>query len=83
MEYVYHGSYTPNLKIIKKHKSTHNKEWVYASYSKAISTIFLSFKGNDLYYFLSGDGKTHPVELVKEKKECLKIYLMFLVQYTN
>ena len=49
MEYVYHGSPLKDLKIIKRNISTHNKKWVYATPSKAIATIFLSKKGNDLY----------------------------------
>ena len=68
MKYVYHGSNIINLKIIKKNKSTHNKNWVYATYSKAISIIFMSSNGNDLYYNLSGDGITYPVELVERKQ---------------
>lgn len=31
MNYVYHGSSVPNLKIIKPRKSAHMKEWVYGS----------------------------------------------------
>lgn len=67
MGYVYHGSNISDLKVIKKHNSTHMKEWVYASYSKAIATIFLSKQGSDLFYSLSGDGKNYPVELVERK----------------
>ena len=55
MNYVYHGSSIPNLEVIKKHKSTHMKEWVYACHSKGIATIFLSKQGSDLFYSLSGD----------------------------
>jgi len=68
MKYVYHGSNIPNLKIIKRNKSTHNKNWVYATCSKAISIIFMSSNGNDLYYNLSGDGINYPVELVERKQ---------------
>ena len=68
MEYVYHGSPEANLKIIKRNKSTHMQNWVYATPSKAISTIFLSPLGNDLYYYLAGDGVKYPVELVERKK---------------
>ena len=67
MNYVYHGSSIPNLEVIKKHKSTHMKEWVYACHSKGIATIFLSKQGSDLFYSLSGDGKNYPVELVERK----------------
>lgn len=72
MEYVYHGSSKPNLKVIKPYISTHQKEWVYACASRAISTIFLSNKGNDLYYLLSGDGVNYPVELVERKEGMFK-----------
>lgn len=72
MKYVYHGSSIPNLKIIKTNESTHMKKWVYACASKAISTIFLSPLGNDLYYSLSGDGINYPVELVERKSGMFK-----------
>ena len=72
MKYVYHGSPIPNLKIIKAKESTHMKKWVYACTSKAISTIFLSQLGNDLYYSLSGDGIDYQVELVERKSDMFK-----------
>ena len=65
MNFVFHGSSTPNLKVLKPNKSTHMKEWIYATPSKAIATIFLSKMGNDLYYSLSGNGIEYPVELVE------------------
>ncbi len=68
MEYVYHGSSIGNLKVIKRNKSTHLKEWVYATPSIAVSMIFLSPLGNDLYYYLSGDGINYPIELVERKQ---------------
>ena len=67
MNYVFHGSSIPNLEVIKPHKSTHMKEWVYATTSKAVATIFLSKTGSDLYYSLSGNGKEYPIELVERK----------------
>lgn len=72
MKYVYHGSSIPNLKIIRANESTHMKKWVYACASRAISTVFLSSLGNDLYYSLSGDGLNYQVELVERKKGMLK-----------
>lgn len=72
MGYVYHGSSVPNLKIIKKNKSTHMKEWVYATHSKAIATIFLSPWHSDLYYYLSGNGITSPILLVERKEGMFK-----------
>lgn len=72
MKYVYHGSHTPNLKIIKPHKSTHQQDFIYASYSKAVATIFLSPKHSDLYYFLKGNGKDSKIILVERKKGMFK-----------
>ena len=73
IKYVYHGSSQQGLKIIKKNKSTHDKPWVYATLSKAISTIFISNKGSDLYYYLNGDGaENNPVILVERKENMFK-----------
>lgn len=73
MEYVYHGSNTSNLKIIKRHKSTHKQNWVYASFSDVVATIFLNKNGSDLYYYLSGNGKKdNPIILVERKKGMFK-----------
>lgn len=72
MEYVYHGSPEANLKIIKRNKSTHMQNWVYATPSKAIATIFLSPLGNDLYYYLAGDGINNSIELVERKEGMFK-----------
>lgn len=73
MKYVYHGSNISNLKKIKPNVSTHMKKWVYATPSKAIATIFLSSKGNDLYYYLGGSGtKESPIVLVERKKGMFK-----------
>ena len=71
--YVYHGSVKRGLRQIKRNKSTHGKFWVYATLSKAISTIFISKKGSDLYYYLSGDGtENNPVILVERKENMFK-----------
>ena len=73
IKYVYHGSSQQGLKIIKKNKSTHGKPWVYATLSKTISTIFISNKGSDLYYYLNGDGEeNNPVILVERKENMFK-----------
>ena len=66
---VYHGSIHQGLKIIKRNKSTHGKPWVYATLSKAISTIFISHKGSDLYYYLRGDGTENNQVILVERKE--------------
>ncbi len=67
MRHVYHGSNISFLKVIKKHNSTHKRNWVYASYSKEVALIFISKEGNDLFYSLSFDGKNYPIELVERK----------------
>lgn len=72
MKYIYHGSSIPNLKVIKPKTSTHMKKWVYGCASKAISIIFLSPFGSDLYYSLSGDGIDYPIELVERKEGMFK-----------
>lgn len=73
MEYVYHGSPKSNLKKITKRKSTHRQEWVYATFSKAIATIFISNKAGDLNYYLGGKGtKEEPVILVERKENMFK-----------
>ncbi len=70
---VYHGSIHQGLKKIRRNKSTHGKSWVYATLSKAISTIFISDKGSDLFYYLSGDGtENNPVILVERKENMFK-----------
>jgi len=68
MEYVYHGSKTKGLKKLKKRSSTHQKEWIYATLSKAIAIIFISNGGSDLNYDLSGSGtKESPITLTERK----------------
>ena len=70
---VYHGSTQQGLKTIRKNKSTHGQAWVYATLSKAISTIFISNKGSNLYYYLSGDGtENNPIILVERKENMFK-----------
>lgn len=72
MKYVYHGSNIKDLKVIKPRKSTHGKEYVYASISKTIATIFLSSKGNDLYYYLGNPSIDEPTILVERKEGMFK-----------
>ena len=73
MKYVYHGSNKSNLKVIEPNISTHMKNWVYATPSLAVATIFLSDTGNDLYYYLGGSGtKVSPIILVERKKNMFK-----------
>lgn len=68
MDYVYHGSKTQGLKKLEKRKSTHQQEWVYATPSKVVATIFISNGGNDFHYNLSGRGtEGSPIILVERK----------------
>ena len=69
MKYVYHGSNKSNLKVIKPNISTHMKNLVYATPSFVVATIFLSKKGNDLYYYLGGKEE---IILVERKKDMFK-----------
>ena len=67
MGYVYHGSTVPNLTVLKPNISSHRKEYVYASPSEVVATIFLSDGGSDLCYYLSGNGINRPLNLVERK----------------
>lgn len=67
MKYVYHGTNIENIDILKTKNGI-----LYATPSKAIALIFLSKKGNDFYYYLSGDGVNYPVVLVERKKDMFK-----------
>lgn len=69
MEYVYHGSKISGLKKLRKRSSTHQKEWVYATSSKAVATIFINNGGGDLTYKLRGTGtKESPIVLIERKE---------------
>ncbi len=73
MKYVYHGSHIKGLKKIFKKSGTHQKKWVYGALSKSIALIFISNKGSDLYYHLSGNGtKENPIVLVERKENMFK-----------
>ena len=68
MEYVYHGSNTPNLKIIKRNKSTHNKYWIYATYSKAISTILVERKPGMFKNIFNASGSIYYLDKTNFKE---------------
>lgn len=63
MEYVYHGSKVPGLKMLIPHKSTHGI-YVYATKIKEIAIIMSKRCGDDAAYSLktNGDGKLDLVE---------------------
>jgi hypothetical protein len=68
-EFVYHGSKYTGLKEIKRRVSSHGNNWVYATKSKAVATIFINDKGSDLTYYLGGnDTKESPIILVERKR---------------
>ena len=71
-KYVYHGSSIPSLKVISPNVSTHKMNWVYATPSKVIATIFLSPMHSDYYYYLSGNGITSEIVLVERKQGMFK-----------
>lgn len=66
MEYVYHGSKTSGLKVIEPRVSTHLQNYVYASPSKCVATVFLASGGSDLQYLIGGMGTLEsPLYLVE------------------
>ena len=67
---VYHGSSNPNIKELKPHKSTHQKNCIYASYNKVAAMLFMGKGNGDLDTRVSSiDGK---VELVERREGVLK-----------
>jgi len=68
MNVVFHGSKTQGLKKLYRRSRTHQEEWVYATPSKAVATIFISNGGSDFNYNLSGRGTDEsPIILVERK----------------
>lgn len=57
------------------------KKWTYSTLPNTIATIFLFFKYNDLYYYLSSSGINRPVVLVKRKEGMFKKYLIAMNIY--
>ena len=70
MNIVYHGSPIPHLKQIVAHKSTHQKDCIYATDNKAAALLFMARGKGDLDTGLSfRNGK---VELVERRAGVLK-----------
>lgn len=60
---VYHGSPNGNIKILKSHKSTHQKDCIYASDNKVVALIFMGKGNGDLDTKISSvNGKPELVE---------------------
>lgn len=57
----YHGSSTPGLKELKTNPNATHGNYVYATPSKTVATIFCKRCGDDQVYSLFGDGEGHYV----------------------
>lgn len=69
MNEVYHGSKVQGLKEIKRNNSSHQRNWVYGTFSKATATIFINNDGGDFYYSLSSNGSLEEQIILTERKE--------------
>lgn len=70
MNIVYHGSPNSNLKEIVAHKSTHQKECIYATDNKVVALLFMGRGNGDLDTRISNiNGKP---ELVERREGVLK-----------
>jgi hypothetical protein len=63
MDYVYHGSHTSGLTYLEPRRSTHGKNWVYATKFKAIAIVH-SQKWND-YIFNESHHSQIQLELTE------------------
>lgn len=70
MNIVYHGSPNSNIKKIVAHKSTHQKECIYATDNKVVALIFMGRGNGDLDTRIS--NKNGKLELVERRKGVLK-----------
>lgn len=60
---VYHGSPDGNIEVLKPHKSTHQKDCIYATEKKVVSFLFMGKGNGDLDKRISHvDGKIELVE---------------------
>ena len=62
-KFVYHGSVTSNLKLIEPQKSTHGKEWVYATKEISVCTLFISGLGGDFTCSIGRDNISDKIYL--------------------
>ncbi len=70
MNIVYHGSSNSNIKEIVAHKSTHQKECIYATDNKVVALLFMGRGNGDLDTRISNiNGKP---ELVERREGVLK-----------
>lgn len=68
-KYVFHSSTKQNLKVLKPNKSTHDKDWIYATTTIEMSAVFLSGKGGDLTCQVGRDQKTGKVFICERFKD--------------
>ncbi len=70
-EEVYHSSPVQGLTLIAPHVSTHGQNWVYATSSEVMSSVFLGREGGD-FTCATGtlDGVPYIVERFKGAIEC-------------
>ena len=71
-EYVYHGSSNGDLKVLKPQKSTHLKNYVYATESPIIALIFAAENHGDLSFDLT--LKNNKIILTERRKDAFAIY---------
>ena len=60
---VYHGSSNGNMEVLRSHKSTHQKECIYATDNKVVALLFMAKGNGDLDTRISNvNGKPELVE---------------------
>ena len=59
MAIYYHGSRTPDLKVLLTNKDATHGNYGYATSSKTVATVFASRCGDDLVVSIFGDGNGH------------------------
>lgn len=60
---VYHGSPDGNIQVLKPHRSTHQKDCIYATEKKVVSFLFMGKGNGDLDHRISSvDSKIELVE---------------------
>lgn len=63
MKIVYHGSSKGNIELLNAHKSTHQKDCIYATDNKVVALLFMGKGNGDLDTRISSlDGKPELVE---------------------
>lgn len=58
LDRVYHGSQVQGLKVIRPHRSTQGKRWVYATKDPVLAACFLGNRGGDFTCAVGRDTVT-------------------------